>query len=95
VEGVPLIGITRVNVGETSVLIAPQMTIGNGVVFVMEDGTVYWSKRFIQNDDLFKLLPDASKAKKWVHLSPVLEHEIRKGDTILACRNRQLFFLHY
>jgi hypothetical protein len=95
VQGIPIEGMTRVKVGDTSVLIAPYKRAGNGIVFVMEDGKIYWSKRYMDNDEELRLLVNDKNVEKWVHLSPVEEHQIKKGDVILACRSRQLYCLYF
>jgi hypothetical protein len=95
VQGVAIDGITRVKVGETSVLLAPQKRISNGVVFVMEDGNTYWSKRYIENNEVIRLLQNDKNVDRWVHLSPVSEGDIRQGDVVLTCVNRQLYYLRY
>ena len=95
VEAVPIAGMTRVKVGDTSVMIVPQKRISNGIVFVMEDGKIYWSKRFMENDEFMRLLENPKKVDKWVHLSPVTEHQIKKGDVVLTCRSQQLYCVYY
>lgn len=95
VRGVVINSMTRVKVGETTVLLAPQKRISNGVVFVMEDGKIYWSKRYIENNELIRLMQNDRKVDRWVHLSPVVEGEIRQGDVVLTCINRQLYCLRY
>ena len=95
VQGVPIEGMTRVKVGDTSVLIAPYKRAGNGIVFVMEDGKVYWTKRYMDNNEELRLLANNSNVDRWVHLSPVDKHQIKKGDVVIACRSRQLYCLYY
>ena len=95
VQGIPIEGITRIKVGDTSVLIAPYKRAGDGIVFVMEDGKVHWSKRYMDNNEELRLLADDSNVDKWFHLSPVDQHQIKKGDVILACRGRQLYCLYF
>jgi uncharacterized lipoprotein YajG len=95
VDGTPLMGRTEVRVGRTSVVIVPQRQVSNGVVFVMEDGKVYWSKRFIENEEMLRLMQNEMDVQKWVHLSPVSEGQIQKGDVILVCKNHQLYCLYY
>jgi len=93
-KGVPIEGGARVSVGETSVWIMPQMRVSNGVVFVMEEGKTYWSRRFIQNNDIVRL-EDDRHVERWVHLTPIEEHEIQTGDVILTCKGRNLFYLSF
>ncbi len=68
-KAIPMEDGARVSVGETSVWIMPQMRVSNGVVFVMEEGRIYWSRRFIKNNDILRL-EDDRHVKRWVHLTP-------------------------
>jgi hypothetical protein len=86
---------TQVKVGSTSVRIVPQKTVGNGIVFVMEDGRVYWSKRYMENHEAMRLLENNEKVDKWVHLSPATGNHFKKGDVILTCRGRTLYCLYF
>jgi hypothetical protein len=95
VQGVPVMGRTSVKVGKTSVMIVPQKRVGNGIVFVMEDGRIYWSKRYIENNDMLRFLPNKMEVDKWVHLSPVSENQVKKGDVILVCKSQQLYCIYY
>jgi hypothetical protein len=95
VQGDPIVGMTRIKVGETSVMVVPKERTANGIIFVMEDGKVYWSKRFIANNEIVRLLENDENISRWVHVSPISENEIKKGDVILTCRGKQLYRLYF